>query len=137
MHPEPNSCVKPYKINETKCCLLYHLGEKPHDEERVKRKRGPAKSVCPYNKASALQHMRDNVLGTVHDIEQMLKLGRETHSCPYYAARLAVPPAQVTLSSPYWLTEAPCLPSLEATCSPRCRYCPCSKTSQWFFLIFW
>ncbi|XP_037306995.2 ATP-dependent DNA helicase DDX11 [Pungitius pungitius] len=72
-------------------------GEKPHDEERVKRKRGPAKSVCPYNKASALQHMRDNVLGTVHDIEQMLKLGRETHSCPYYAARLAVPPAQLVV----------------------------------------
>uniref|UniRef100_A0AAQ4RJT7 DEAD/H (Asp-Glu-Ala-Asp/His) box helicase 11 n=1 Tax=Gasterosteus aculeatus aculeatus TaxID=481459 RepID=A0AAQ4RJT7_GASAC len=71
--------------------------EKPHDEERVKRKRGPAKSVCPYNKASALQHMRDNVLGTVHDIEQMLKLGRETHSCPYYAARLAVPPAQLVV----------------------------------------
>uniref|UniRef100_A0A8C9X399 DEAD/H (Asp-Glu-Ala-Asp/His) box helicase 11 n=1 Tax=Sander lucioperca TaxID=283035 RepID=A0A8C9X399_SANLU len=75
--------------------------EKPHHEEGVKRKRGQAKSVCPYYKASALQQMRDDVLGTVHDIEQMLKLGRETHSCPYYATRLAVPPAQVTLPTLY------------------------------------
>uniref|UniRef100_A0A4W6DAJ5 DEAD/H (Asp-Glu-Ala-Asp/His) box helicase 11 n=1 Tax=Lates calcarifer TaxID=8187 RepID=A0A4W6DAJ5_LATCA len=59
--------------------------------------RGPAKSVCPYNKALALQQMRDEVLGTVHDIEQLLKLGRETHSCPYYATRLAIPPAQLVV----------------------------------------
>uniref|UniRef100_A0A669DHQ9 ATP-dependent DNA helicase DDX11 n=1 Tax=Oreochromis niloticus TaxID=8128 RepID=A0A669DHQ9_ORENI len=65
--------------------------------EGVKRKRGPAKSVCPYNKASALQQMRDVVLGAVHDIEQLLKLGRETHSCPYYATRLAIPPAQLVV----------------------------------------
>uniref|UniRef100_A0A8C9X0U3 DEAD/H (Asp-Glu-Ala-Asp/His) box helicase 11 n=1 Tax=Sander lucioperca TaxID=283035 RepID=A0A8C9X0U3_SANLU len=78
-----------------------HFVEKPHHEEGVKRKRGQAKSVCPYYKASALQQMRDDVLGTVHDIEQMLKLGRETHSCPYYATRLAVPPAQVTLPTLY------------------------------------
>lgn len=62
----------------------------------MKRKRGPSKTACPYNKASALQQMRDEVLGTVHDIEQLLKLGREKHSCPYYASRLAIPPAQVT-----------------------------------------
>uniref|UniRef100_A0AAX7TZC8 Helicase ATP-binding domain-containing protein n=1 Tax=Astatotilapia calliptera TaxID=8154 RepID=A0AAX7TZC8_ASTCA len=65
--------------------------------EGVKRKRGPAKSVCPYYKASALQQMRDVVLGAVHDIEQLLKLGRETHSCPYYSTRLAIPPAQLVV----------------------------------------
>lgn len=43
--------------------------------------------------------MRDEILGTAQDIEQLLKLGRETHACPYYSTRLAVPPAQVTLSS--------------------------------------
>uniref|UniRef100_A0AAX7V306 Helicase ATP-binding domain-containing protein n=1 Tax=Astatotilapia calliptera TaxID=8154 RepID=A0AAX7V306_ASTCA len=59
--------------------------------------RGPAKSVCPYYKASALQQMRDVVLGAVHDIEQLLKLGRETHSCPYYSTRLAIPPAQLVV----------------------------------------
>lgn len=78
--------------------LSFHFVEKHHHEEGVKRKRGPAKSVCPYYKASALQQMRDVVLGAVHDIEQLLKLGRETHSCPYYSTRLAIPPAQVTES---------------------------------------
>lgn len=81
--------------------LLLYFVEKQHHEEGVKRKRGPAKTVCPYNKTSALQQMRDEVLGTVRDIEQLLKLGKETHSCPYYATRLAVPPAQVTQYSSY------------------------------------
>lgn len=78
--------------------LISHFSEKQRHEEGVKRKRGPAKSVCPYYKASALQQMRDEILGTVQDIEQLLKLGRETHSCPYYSTRLAIPPAQVILS---------------------------------------
>lgn len=69
--------------------------EKEHQEEGVKRKRGPAKSVCPYNKATALQRMRDDILASVRDIEQLLKLGRETHSCPYYSARMTIAPAQV------------------------------------------
>ncbi|XP_054475271.1 ATP-dependent DNA helicase DDX11 isoform X2 [Anoplopoma fimbria] len=85
------------RINDRCMEMQKNKHEKPQHEEGVKRKRGPAKSVCPYNKASALQQMRDNVLGTVHDIEQMLKLGRETHACPYYATRLAVPPAQLVV----------------------------------------
>lgn len=76
-------------------CLFVHVVEKQHLEEGVKRKRGTAKSVCPYYKASALQQMRDDLIGTVHDIEQLVKLGREIHACPYYGTRLAIPPAQV------------------------------------------
>lgn len=78
---------------------LSHPTEKQHQEDGAKRKRGPAKSVCPYNKALALQHMRDEILGAVQDIEQLLKLGRETRSCPYYSTRLAIPSAQVRTSS--------------------------------------
>lgn len=75
--------------------LLSHLPEKQHQEDGAKRKRGPAKSACAYNKALALQHMRDDILGAVQDIEQLLKLGQETRSCPYYSTRLAIPAAQV------------------------------------------
>lgn len=78
---------------------LFHLTEKQHHEDGAKRKRGPAKSVCPYNKALALQHMRDDILGAVQDIEQLLKLGQESRSCPYYSTRLAIPPAQVRTPS--------------------------------------
>ncbi|KAA8590164.1 hypothetical protein FQN60_014098 [Etheostoma spectabile] len=85
------------RINDRCIEMQKNKHEKPHQEEGVKRKRVQAKTVCPYYKASALQQMRDDILGTVHDIEQMLKLGRETHSCPYYATRLAVPPAQLVV----------------------------------------
>uniref|UniRef100_A0A3B3VJ91 ATP-dependent DNA helicase DDX11 n=1 Tax=Poecilia latipinna TaxID=48699 RepID=A0A3B3VJ91_9TELE len=74
-----------------------HGEKKQHHEDGAKRKRGPPKTVCPYNKALALQQMRDEVLGTVQDIEQLLKLGKETKACPYYSTRLAVPPAQLVV----------------------------------------
>ncbi|XP_008336353.2 ATP-dependent DNA helicase DDX11-like [Cynoglossus semilaevis] len=41
--------------------------------------------------------MRDEILGLVHDIEQLLKLGKEFRSCPYYSTRLAIPPAQLVV----------------------------------------
>ncbi|XP_056272912.1 ATP-dependent DNA helicase DDX11 isoform X7 [Pseudoliparis swirei] len=85
------------RINDRCVEMQKNKHAKPHHEEGAKRKRGPAKAVCPYHKAPALQQMRDSVLGTVHDIEQMLKLGRETHACPYYATRLAVPSAQLVV----------------------------------------
>ncbi|XP_051808029.1 ATP-dependent DNA helicase DDX11 [Acanthochromis polyacanthus] len=85
------------RINDRCLEMQKNKHEKQHRDEAAKRKRGPAKSECPYNKASALHQMRDEVLGTVHDIEQLLKLGKETHSCPYYASRLAVPPAQLVV----------------------------------------
>ncbi|XP_077373159.1 ATP-dependent DNA helicase DDX11 [Festucalex cinctus] len=85
------------RINDRCMEMQKNKHEKPHHDEGAKRKRGPAKSVCPYNKVSALQQMRDELLGSVHDIEQLLKLGRESHSCPYYATRLAVPQAQLVV----------------------------------------
>ncbi|XP_049430939.1 ATP-dependent DNA helicase DDX11 isoform X1 [Epinephelus fuscoguttatus] len=85
------------RINDRCMEMQKNKHEKPHQEEGAKRKRGPAKSVCPYHKSSAMQQMRDEILGTVHDIEQMLKQGRETHACPYYTTRLAVPPAQLVV----------------------------------------
>uniref|UniRef100_H2UNJ7 ATP-dependent DNA helicase DDX11 n=1 Tax=Takifugu rubripes TaxID=31033 RepID=H2UNJ7_TAKRU len=75
---------------------LSHINRCPR-EDGAKRKRGPAKSTCPYNKAPALQRMRDEILGAVQDIEQLLKLGSETRSCPYYSTRLTIPPAQLVV----------------------------------------
>uniref|UniRef100_A0A8C7RSC7 ATP-dependent DNA helicase DDX11 n=1 Tax=Oncorhynchus mykiss TaxID=8022 RepID=A0A8C7RSC7_ONCMY len=65
--------------------------------EGGKRKRGAPKAVCPYVGAQGLQTLRDTVLGAVRDIEQLLSLARETRSCPYYATRLAIPPAQLVV----------------------------------------
>uniref|UniRef100_A0A3B5MYU6 DEAD/H (Asp-Glu-Ala-Asp/His) box helicase 11 n=1 Tax=Xiphophorus couchianus TaxID=32473 RepID=A0A3B5MYU6_9TELE len=84
-------------INDRCMEMQKNKHEKQHHEEGAKRKRGQPKSVCPFNKALALQQMRDEVLGTVQDIEQLLKLGKETKACPYYSTRLAVPPAQLVV----------------------------------------
>ncbi|KAG7279217.1 hypothetical protein CRUP_013609 [Coryphaenoides rupestris] len=61
------------------------------------RKRGPAKAVCPYMGAAALHALRDQVLGAVSDIEQLVTLGGKTRACPYYATRLAIPAAQLVV----------------------------------------
>ncbi|XP_034541950.1 ATP-dependent DNA helicase DDX11 isoform X1 [Notolabrus celidotus] len=85
------------RINDRCLEMQKNKHEKQNNEEGVKRKRNAAKTVCPYKKASVMQQMRDDILGSVHDIEQLLKLGKETHSCPYYSTRLAVPPAQLVV----------------------------------------
>ncbi|CAB1323127.1 unnamed protein product [Coregonus sp. 'balchen'] len=71
--------------------------QRPKEVEGGKRKRGVSKAVCPYIGAQGLQTLRDAVLGAVRDIEQLLSLARETRSCPYYATRLAIPPAQLVV----------------------------------------
>lgn len=85
------------RINDRCLEMQKNKHEKPVLEDGAKRKRGPAKSVCPFNKASAQQHMRDDILGAVHDIEQLMKRGRDLRSCPYYSTRLAIPPAQLVV----------------------------------------
>ncbi|XP_057692593.1 ATP-dependent DNA helicase DDX11 [Corythoichthys intestinalis] len=85
------------RINDRCMEMQKNKQDKPHHEEGSKRKRGPAKSVCPYSKASVLQQMRDELLGSIHDIEQLVKLGKERNSCPYYATRLAVPQVQLVV----------------------------------------
>ncbi|XP_078804887.1 ATP-dependent DNA helicase DDX11 isoform X2 [Oryzias latipes] len=85
------------RINDRCMEMQKNKHEKQRPEDGAKRKRGPAKSVCPFNKASALQQMRDEVLGTVYDIEQLIKVGKDIHSCPYYATRLAIPPAKLVV----------------------------------------
>uniref|UniRef100_A0A3P9K1U4 ATP-dependent DNA helicase DDX11 n=1 Tax=Oryzias latipes TaxID=8090 RepID=A0A3P9K1U4_ORYLA len=85
------------RINDRCMEMQKNQHEKQRPEDGAKRKRGPAKSVCPFNKASALQQMRDEVLGTVYDIEQLIKVGKDIHSCPYYATRLAIPPAKLVV----------------------------------------
>ncbi len=68
--------------------------EKASDSE-TKRRRGVAKATCPFSGFESLMAMRDEVLVKVRDVEQLLQHGRETHACPYYSTRMAIPAAQV------------------------------------------
>ncbi len=50
---------------------------------------------------------RDTVLATMHDIEDLARLGKETGVCPFYASRSAVHPAEVvTLPYPLLLQKS-------------------------------
>uniref|UniRef100_A0A673G4N8 ATP-dependent DNA helicase DDX11 n=1 Tax=Sinocyclocheilus rhinocerous TaxID=307959 RepID=A0A673G4N8_9TELE len=75
--------------------------EKASDSE-TKRRRGVAKATCPFLGFESLMAMRDEVLVKVRDVEQLLQHGRETHTCPYYSTRMAIPAAQVVVL-PYQL----------------------------------
>uniref|UniRef100_A0A672PJM3 ATP-dependent DNA helicase DDX11 n=1 Tax=Sinocyclocheilus grahami TaxID=75366 RepID=A0A672PJM3_SINGR len=70
--------------------------EKAPDSE-TKRRRGVAKATCPFSGFESLMAMRDEVLVKVRDVEQLLQHGRETHTCPYYSTRMAIPAAQVVV----------------------------------------
>ncbi|XP_018974476.2 ATP-dependent DNA helicase DDX11 isoform X2 [Cyprinus carpio] len=70
--------------------------EKASDSE-TKRRRGVAKATCPFSGFENLMAMRDEVLVKVRDVEQLLQHGRETHTCPYYSTRMAIPAAQVVV----------------------------------------
>ncbi|KAJ3596943.1 hypothetical protein NHX12_003343 [Muraenolepis orangiensis] len=85
------------RINDRCMEMQKNKHEKPHKAEGAKRQRGPAKAVCPYMGAAALQTLRDEVLGAVSDIEQLVTLGRKAKACPYYGTRLAIPPSQLVV----------------------------------------
>ncbi|KAG8811441.1 ATP-dependent DNA helicase chl1 [Serendipita sp. 399] len=62
------------------------------DEEKGKKR-------CPYlpppDDAIQMQSLRDQILATPRDIEDLLQLGRETKTCPYYGSRRAIKQAEL------------------------------------------
>ncbi|KAL8600195.1 hypothetical protein ACOMHN_062485 [Nucella lapillus] len=61
------------------------------------RKKSKSKPGCPYRKQELLEDFTDRALLEVRDIEQLVSLGRQTKTCPYYGSRLAVPAAEVVV----------------------------------------
>ncbi|KAL2017210.1 hypothetical protein VTK56DRAFT_2417 [Thermocarpiscus australiensis] len=56
---------------------------------------------------SQTHQFRNTVLATVPDIEDMYRIGKELQVCPYYAARMAIPGAEVvTLPYPLLLQKS-------------------------------
>lgn len=64
-------------------------------ESEPKRRRGAVKASCSFSGYEKMMTMRDEVLASVRDIEQLVQHGRDAHTCPYYSTRLAIPAAQV------------------------------------------
>ncbi|XP_039766628.1 ATP-dependent DNA helicase DDX11 [Ornithorhynchus anatinus] len=63
---------------------------------RKKRKR-ESRATCPFYSYEQMQLLRDKVLVEVKDIEQLVALGQESHACPYYGSRYAIPAAQLVV----------------------------------------
>lgn len=46
-----------------------------------------------------MQDIRDHILATPRDIEDLAQLGRELKTCPYYGSRRAIKQAEVRCTS--------------------------------------
>ncbi|GAB1317116.1 ATP-dependent DNA helicase chl1 [Madurella fahalii] len=70
-----------------------------------------SKEKCPFmpnaENLKQTHQFRDTTLATVPDIEDMYRIGKELHVCPYYASRTAIPGAEViTLPYPLLLQKS-------------------------------
>uniref|UniRef100_A0AAR2LXY8 Helicase ATP-binding domain-containing protein n=1 Tax=Pygocentrus nattereri TaxID=42514 RepID=A0AAR2LXY8_PYGNA len=101
-----NMCVNPDVARLGSLQLIndrcMELQKNKHDKQNKadlepKRRRGVAKATCAFSGYEKLMAMRDEVLVKVRDIEQLLQHGRETHTCPYYSTRMAIPAAEVVV----------------------------------------
>ncbi|XP_074050771.1 ATP-dependent DNA helicase DDX11 isoform X2 [Macrotis lagotis] len=71
--------------------------KKNKEEEKAKRRKMEIRTSCPFYNYEQMQFLRDEVLVEVKDIEQLVKLGKETQACPYYGSRFAIPSAQLVV----------------------------------------
>lgn len=61
------------------------------------QKETKAEKRCPYIKAKQVSMLKDDILSSVQDIEDLVSRGRALGSCPYYASRLAIPEAELVV----------------------------------------
>uniref|UniRef100_A0A672PKY4 ATP-dependent DNA helicase DDX11 n=1 Tax=Sinocyclocheilus grahami TaxID=75366 RepID=A0A672PKY4_SINGR len=99
-----NLCINPEVIRlgnvqmmNDRCLEMQKNKHEKAPDSETKRRRGVAKATCPFSGFESLMAMRDEVLVKVRDVEQLLQHGRETHTCPYYSTRMAIPAAQVVV----------------------------------------
>lgn len=82
VNPDVTKLKDPSAINE-KCT------EMQRETNKTKR--------CPYMKAKQINLLKEQILSSVQDIEDIVKKGKSLGSCPYYATRVAVPEAEVVV----------------------------------------
>lgn len=82
VNPDVIKLKDPSAINE-KCT------EMQRETNKTKR--------CPYMKFKQVNLLKEHILSSVQDIEDIVKKGRSIGSCPYYATRVAVPEAEVVI----------------------------------------
>lgn len=61
------------------------------------QKETKAEKRCPYVKSKHIKMLKDDLLSSVQDIEDLVGRGRALCACPYYATRMAVPEAELVV----------------------------------------
>jgi chromosome transmission fidelity protein 1 len=61
------------------------------------QKEAKSENRCPYIKAKDVNHLKDDILSSVYDIEDLVSRGRAKGACPYYASRMAIPEAELVV----------------------------------------
>ena len=69
--------------------------KEPDQSSRPNKKPRVPSTGCPYYNQNNMELYKDRVAAQVHDMEQLLSLGKEVKACPYYSTRYAIPGAQV------------------------------------------
>ncbi|XP_076257431.1 putative ATP-dependent DNA helicase DDX11-like protein 8 isoform X1 [Rhynchophorus ferrugineus] len=66
------------------------------DGKPVKRQK-TENCQCPFYKQTGIEELRDFALNEIHDIEDLVHVGKELSACPYYASRKAAEDAELIL----------------------------------------
>ncbi|UJR22839.1 hypothetical protein I4U23_025869 [Adineta vaga] len=80
-------------INEK--CL--DLQKQKKEKKTTKGKRQKTACGCAFLQQDRVECLSNDILGDAQDIEDVVKLGRELNSCPYYATRAAIAAAHLVI----------------------------------------
>lgn len=78
-------------------CLELQKSKKGSKSKSDQPKKRSKNNSCPFYKVEHIEDYRDRVLLEVRDIEQLITLGKQMKSCPYYGTRYAIPNAEIVL----------------------------------------
>ncbi|XP_066150180.1 ATP-dependent DNA helicase DDX11 [Euwallacea fornicatus] len=102
-----NYCINPSvrKLNNVtlineKCLDLQKKKKnqvKTDSEGKVIKKKKISECMCPYYKQSNIEYLRGFALNQIHDIEDLIQVGRDVNACPYYTSRKAAEDAEIIL----------------------------------------
>lgn len=109
--PQPSEAVKHLPLGSRKnLCInekVARLSSTAAINERcleLQKTGTAAEKKCSYlptrENQSAVDSFKDRAIASIRDIEDIAKLGRDLHICPYYASRPAIAPSEV-LTLPY------------------------------------
>lgn len=67
------------------------------DPDGQKRKKQKNKTGCPYLSQTGTEEFKNEILGEIIDVEQLVEIGKDSKVCPYYGSRAAVEDAQIVV----------------------------------------